>query len=411
MDTIRPSVLFQPERLVALRSTGYVPLTQHDSHPPKPLMPIPSRASDKALFTPGPLTTSLAVKQAMLHDAGSWHFEFNAKVAAIRKTLLHLGGVSQAAGYECILLQGSGSFGVESVFATAVPPNGKVLVLVNGAYGERMVQMLQHAKINHSVLRFPENEAPDATAVAKALDEDPSIGFVAVIHCETTTGILNPLEELSKVVKQRERAFFVDAMSSFGAVPIDLESLGIDFMVSSANKAIEGVPGFSYILARREALLANEGHARSLCLDLVAQLRCFEKNGQFRYSPPTHSLLAFEQALKELEEEGGIEARGQRYAENHQTLITGMRELGFKSYLPEALQSFIITSFHYPTSPAFDFQTFYRRLSDKGKIIYPGKISQGDLFRIGSIGRLFPADMEALIDAIARVTQELKITL
>ncbi len=367
-------------------------------------------ASDKTLFTPGPLTTSLTVKKAMLHDAGSWHFDFNARVASIRNRILTLAGVSREGGYECVLLQGSGTFGIESVFSTSVPPTGKVLVLANGAYGERMVQMLEYAAIEHSVLRTPENQIPEASAVEAALKADADITLVAMVHCETTTGILNPVEAIATIVKKQNRAFLLDAMSSFGAIPIGLKELDIDFLVSSANKCIEGVPGFSFVLAKRESLLANEGHARSLSLDLIAQLRCFEKNGQFRYSPPTHSLLAFEQALNELDEEGGIAQRGARYEKNHQTLLEGMTSLGFKPYLPKDLQSFIITSFHYPNDSSFDFQEFYRALSDRGKIIYPGKISQVDLFRIGSIGRIFPSDSESIVDAIARVVRDLGIS-
>ncbi len=368
-------------------------------------------AADKTLFTPGPLTTSLSVKQAMLHDAGSWHFEFNQKVTAIRQRLLAVAGVSQAQGYECILMQGSGSFGVEAVFSTAVPQGGKVLVLANGAYGERMVQMLEYARIEHEVIRSAENQVPDPNAVADALDRDPKIDLVAMVHCETTTGILNPLPPVAQVVKERNRLFFVDAMSSFGALPIDVTGLGIDFLVSSANKCIEGVPGFSFTIANREALLRNEGQARSLCLDLVDQWRRFEATGQFRYSPPTHTLLAFEQALNELETEGGPSARLARYQQNHAVLLAGMAGLGFRSYLPDAIQSCIITSFHMLDHPNFTFDAFYRGLSDQGKIIYPGKISQVDLFRIGSIGRLFPHDMQALVDAIAQVLQSLDIDL
>ena len=366
-------------------------------------------SSDKTLFTPGPLTTSLSVKKAMLHDAGSWHFDFNARVKEFRNKLLNLAGVSKDDGYECIPLQGSGTFGIESVFTTTVPPNGKVLVLANGAYGERMVQMLEYSGIDHTVIRSAENQIPDPLKVDEALSSDKDISLVALVHCETTTGILNPLPEIAQIVNRHKRQFFVDAMSSFGAIPIHIRELGIDFLVSSANKCIEGVPGFSFVLARRESLLANEGHARSLSLDLIGQLRCFEKNGQFRYSPPTHSILAFEQALKELEGEGGIEQRGARYAKNQKTLVDGMTQLGFKPYLPAALQSIIITSFHYPKDASFDFQVFYRSLSDRGKIIYPGKISQVDLFRIGSIGRIFPSDSEAIVDAIARVVNELGI--
>ena len=371
---------------------------------------IPS-AKDKTLFTPGPLTTSLDVKQAMLRDAGSWHFEFNAKVQAIREKVLDLAGVSQAAGFECLLLQGSGTFGVESVFSTALPQEGKVLVLANGAYGERMIAMLECLRIDHVVLRTAEDVTPDPQVVAETLEKDSGISHIAMVHCETTTGILNPIEAIGHVTRKAGRTFIVDAMSSFGGMPIDFERCGIDFLITSANKCLEGVPGFSIVLARRTSLEANPSLPRCLSLDLMAQLKGFEKNGQFRYSPPTHSLLAFERALHELEMEGGIQARGNRYRANHEALMEGMKGLGFRSYLPPETQSYLITSFHYPDDPTFTFDAFYRQLSDRGMIIYPGKISQVDLFRIGSIGRIFVSDVQALVGAIGATLNDLQISL
>ena len=370
---------------------------------------LPPAARDKLLFTPGPLTTSAPVKQAMLHDAGSWHFEFNALVADIRERLLALAGVSRAAGYEAILLQGSGTFGVEAVFQTCVPPQGKVAVLSNGAYGERMIQMLQHARIDYVPLRTSEDTSADPRALDELLANDASISHVAAVHCETTTGILNPIDDVGRVVRKHGRSYIVDAMSSFGALPIDFEAGGIDYLISSANKCIEGVPGFSFVICRRAALLACEGFARSLSLDLLGQLKGFEKNGQFRYTPPTHAILAFARALDELEAEGGPPARCARYRRNHQTLVTGMKALGFQPYLDPAVQSCIITSFLFPSDPEFTFDGFYRRLSDKGFIIYPGKISQADTFRIGSIGRIFEADIQGLLAAVQQTINELGI--
>ena len=366
-------------------------------------------ARDKLLFTPGPLTTSLSVKQAMLHDAGSWHFEFNAKVKWIREKILEIAGLSGEAGWETVPLQGSGTFGVEAVFATCVPSDGKVAVLANGAYGERMVLMLQLLKIDHVVFRTPENIPNDHQALDQALAADKTVTHVAQVHCETTTGILNPINETGAVVKRHRRRFVVDAMSSFGGIPIDWAAAGMDYLVSSANKCIEGVPGFSFVICRREALLACEGCARSLSLDLLDQFKGLEKNGQFRYTPPTHSILAFEQALQELEQEGGVVARGARYRHNHDVLVNGMTALGFRPYLDPSAQSFIITSFHFPDHPRFAFDEFYRRLSDKGFIIYPGKISRANTFRIGSIGRIFPRDIEALLGAVGSALREMEI--
>jgi 2-aminoethylphosphonate-pyruvate transaminase len=292
-----------------------------------------------------------------------------------------------------------------------VPPNGKVAVLTNGAYGDRIIQMLKHARIAHADLRTAEDQPADPAALDALLTNDRAVTHVAVVHCETTTGILNPIEALGRVCRKHGKINVVDAMSSFGAIPIDLEACGVDFLISSANKCIEGVPGFSFVICRRNALLACEGHARSLSLDLLGQFKAFEKNGQFRYTPPTHSILAFDQALRELDQEGSVAARGARYRRNHETLVRGMKALGFRVYLDATVQSYIITSFCFPDDRRFTFDSFYRRLSDKGFIVYPGKISQADTFRIGSIGRLFEADMRALLLAIGETVKEMGIKL
>jgi 2-aminoethylphosphonate-pyruvate transaminase len=367
-------------------------------------------ARDKLLFTPGPLTTSLAVKTTMLHDAGSWHFEFNAKVQWVRDQSLRVAGLSREDGWDAILLQGSGTFGIEAVFATCVPSNGKVCVLANGAYGERMALMLQRLRIDHVILRTVENTPIDPAELDRTLAADRSITHVAAVHCETTTGILNPVTEAGRVAKRHGRVYIVDAMSSFGGIPIDIAAVGVDFLIASPNKCLESVPGFSFVICRRDALLACEGYARSLSLDLLDQLRGFERNGQFRFTPPTHSILACEQALRELEQEGGVAGRAARYEENHTTLVNGMKQLGFRPYLDPAVQSHVITAFYCPESDKFDFGAFYRRLSEKGFIIYPGKISQANTFRIGCIGRIFPSDIAALLAAIRTVLGEMGLS-
>jgi 2-aminoethylphosphonate-pyruvate transaminase len=367
---------------------------------------LPS-AHDKLLFTPGPLTTSLSVKQAMLHDAGSWHFEFAEIVQRVREKLLRVAEVPQNDGWETVLLQGSGTYGVEAAIGSSVPPNGKLLVLANGAYGERIAQIAGILKISHEIMRCGEDTAPDPKAVETALDADPSITNVAMVHCETTTGILNPLNEIGSIVHAQGKGFIVDAMSSFGGLPIDLPGARVDYLIASPNKCLEGVPGFCFVLARRDRLLASEGYARSLSLNLLEQWKGFLKNSQFRFTPPTHVILAFDQALTELDQEGGVAARGKRYTANHQALLQGMKQLGFRSVLPPEVQSPIITAFHYPDHPAFNFQQLYRGLSDRGMIIYPGKLSRVDSFRIGTIGRISPADIESLLTAISKVLEEM----
>jgi 2-aminoethylphosphonate-pyruvate transaminase len=366
---------------------------------------------DKPLFTPGPLTTSLSVKQAMLRDLGSRDAEFIAIVWRVRERLLALAGVSRSQGYEAVLMQGSGTFGVEAVISSATPPGGKLLVIANGAYGERMAKIASAHRIAHDVLRFPEHRPAAPAELERRLGADASITNVALVHCETTTGIFNPAEELAAIVRRQRRSLLLDSMSAFGAVPMDLGACPIDYVVSSANKCIEGVPGFSFAICRREALLASEGWARTLSLDLLAQWKGLEADGQFRFTPPTHALLAFDQALSELEDEGGPAARGARYRRNHEALMAGMRALGFREYLPPELQGPIISSFLYPEDPRFVFEDFYRRLGERGFVIYPGRVSSADCFRVGTIGRIFPADVEALIAAIGATLDEMGVRL
>lgn len=370
-------------------------------HPNKP----------KLLFTPGPLTTSPTVKEAMLVDIGSRDDEFISLVRNVRRQLLALGGVSQAQGYEAVLVQGSGTFGIEAVLSSAVPPTGKLLILVNGAYGERMVQIAARHHLTTDVMRWAENQITDPAAVQQRLAEDPAITHVAIVHCETTTGILNPAETIGKLVRAAGKTFIVDAMSSFGAIPLSLAAAQIDFLISSANKCIEGVPGFTFVLARKEKLDACKGQARTLSLDLFEQWRGLEANGQFRFTPPTHAILAFAQALRELDAEGGIAGRAKRYQANHAALVAGMTSLGFKPYLSPENQSWIITAFHYPGDPAFQFEDFYRRLAERGMVIYPGKLGQVACFRIGNIGRLTATDIQELLDAVALVLRSMQVVI
>ena len=364
---------------------------------------------DKPLFTPGPLTTSLSVKQAMLRDLGSRDVEFIDAVRELREELLRVAGVSQQAGYEAILMQGSGTFSVEAVIASAMPPEGKLLAVVNGSYGDRIVKIGQVYGIKTVVQKYRENELPCVEAVDKSLAEDPEIKMVVVVHCETTSGIINPIEAIGEVVSQHRRCYFVDSMSAFGAVPFDFEAAKIDFLVSSANKCIEGVPGFGFCICRREALTETRGWSRTLSLDLLAQWEGLEKNGQFRFTPPTHTILAFHQALRELDQEGGVSGRAARYEENYRTLLAGMRSLGFIEYVDPALQGYIITSFRYPEDPNFQFEKFYDLLNEAGFVIYPGKVSDADCFRIGNIGRIDKSDVEALLEAIKGTLAKMEV--
>jgi 2-aminoethylphosphonate-pyruvate transaminase len=365
---------------------------------------------DKLLFTPGPLTTSRTVKQAMLRDLGSRDFEFIDLVHGIRQRLLQIAHVPDDQ-YTAVLMQGSGTFAVEATIGSVIPPEGKLLVIVNGAYGQRMTQIATALKIDFVALNFGEENWPELDQIDQALLRDQAITHVAVVHCETTTGLLNPIEAIGSIVHRQGRQYLVDAMSSFGAVPIDLTLTPIDYLIASANKCLEGVPGCGFVIARRETLAASAGNARSLSLDLVAQWRGLEDNGQFRFTPPTQVLLALAQALAELDAEGGVAGRAARYRINHETLMWGMRRLGFQPLLKADRQSNIITSFLYPRHPNFNFADFYERLNAKGCVIYPGKLSTADCFRVGNIGRLFETDILSLLCAIEKTLHEMNIDL
>jgi len=363
---------------------------------------------DKRLFTPGPLTTSRTVKEAMLHDCGSRDAAFIEVVRRIRGRLLELGGVADGT-YEAVLMQGSGTFAVESVISSIIPRSGKLLVAANGAYGRRMAQISRTLAIETETIVSPESEPISAKQIENALLGDPAITHVGIIHCETTSGILNPAREVGHVVRNLERTFIVDAMSSFGGLPIDTRDWGIDFLVSSANKCIQGVPGFGLVLARRDRLLEAEGRTRSVSLDLLSQWKGLESDGQFRFTPPTHALLAFWQALQELEAEGGTAGRARRYTENARVLLGGMEKLGFEPYLAAANRSPVITSFRYLPDAKFSFKKLYQRLSEKGFLIYPGKLTDSECFRIGTIGHIFPEDISALLSAVQSSLKEMGI--
>ena len=363
---------------------------------------------DDALFTPGPLTTSRSVKQAMLRDLGSRDENFLAIVADIRRRLVALAGVKEP-DYTCVLMQGSGTFAIEATIGSVLPPDGRLLILANGAYGERMARIATQLRIDTVWQVYPEDHVIRPDEVESLLAADPTISHVAIVHCETTTGLINPVAEIGPVVRRHGRTFIVDAMSSFAAYPIPMDGWGVDFLVSSANKCIEGVPGFAFVLARTASLQATAGFARSVSLGLLEQWQGLESNGQFRFTPPVQALLAFHQALLELDAEGGIATRAGRYQDNHQETLVGLRALGFREYLKPEDMGYIITSFHYPKHANFVFDEFYNRLKRRGFVIYPGKLSRVDCFRIGHIGRITPADVAGLLLAIRETLIEMDI--
>lgn len=360
------------------------------------------------LLTPGPLTTSTAVKQAMLRDWGSRDPAFIAMNAAVldRLSAIANGGKDYAA----VPVQGSGTFAVEAMIGTLVPRQGaKLLVLVNGAYGQRILKIAKTLGRAADFIEWAEDKPVSPSAVEERLRSDPGITHVVVVHCETTSGILNPVNDIGAVVARHGRQMLVDAMSAFGALPIDARQTPFLALAASSNKCLEGVPGLGFVIARTEALAAAKGNAHSLALDLCDQWQGFANNGQWRFTPPTHVVAALAQALDEFDAEGGVAGRGQRYRANLAALLSGMRALGFESLLPEDVQAPIIVTFRMPTDPAFDFQAFYQAMARQGFLIYPGKLTVADSFRMGCIGRLNQDDIQAAVGAVRTAMRELGV--
>ena len=354
------------------------------------------------LLTPGPLSTTKTVKAAMHRDWCTWDRDYNDLVQQIRQTLVQLAGAGDT--FTSVLMQGSGTFCVEAALTTAVPTTGKLLVLANGAYGRRMVEIARRSGLDHLSQEGDECAPPDLKRLEAALQSDSSITHVAVVHCETTTGMLNPVEAVGRLVKASGRCLIVDAMSSFGGIPLDWDAIGTDYLISSANKCIQGVPGFGFVIARKSVLATAAGQARSLSLDLHDQWRTMEDHGgKWRFTSPTHVVRAFSQALRELEDEGGIAARHARYTENQRILVEGMARHGFPPLLPVRWQSPIITAFRYPHREHWEFKRFYDALKTRGFVIYPGKVTDQATFRIGNIGDIHAADIHRLIEAVGQI--------
>lgn len=372
-------------------------------------MPAASETGDLLLLTPGPLTTARSVKEAMLHDWGSREAAFLAMSKAVLEDLPRI--IHGEGRYAAVPMQGSGTFAIEAMLTSFVRRNGKVLVLVNGAYGRRAKRMLDIARRRSVVHETAEDEPPDLAAVERLLKRSKGITHVFAVHCETTSGILNPIEDVAEVAARHGKRLLIDAMSAFGALPLDARKIAFDAVAASSNKCLEGVPGLGFVVARKDALAEAAGNATTLVLDLHDQHQDLERSGQYRFTPPTHVVAAFHQALAEFRDEGGVAGRGRRYAENCRVLVDGMRALGFTPLLPPALQAPVIVTFRMPRHPRFAFERFYDALRRRGYVIYPGKLTVADSFRIGCIGRLYPEDMRGALAAVRDALAEMQVDL
>jgi len=362
---------------------------------------------DKKLLTPGPLTTSITTKEAMLHDWGSRDQKFIDLNQSILKSLLSL--IDGEDSYQCVPMQGSGTFAVESMIGSLTTKDAKILILINGAYGHRIKKMCSYLNRNCIIYEVAEHEQHNINEIEKIINLNKSLTHVFAVYCETTSGILNPIQEIANLVEKKNLSLFIDAMSAFGALPLSSKNIKFDAVAASANKCLEGVPGVGFILVKTKVIENAKDNSHSLSLDLYDQWQAMEKNKQWRFTPPTHVLAAFYQAIKEHENEGFVEGRHQRYLNNCKIICEGMKEIGFEQLLPNEIQAPIIITFKQPKNSNFDFQQFYDALSEKNFLIYPGKLTVADTFRIGCIGNLDAKDMHDTIKAIKEVIQDLNI--
>lgn len=360
------------------------------------------------LLTPGPLTTTRQTKEAMLRDWGSWDSAFNALTASVCDDIVEIAHARET--HVCVPLQGSGTFAVEAALGTLVPRTGKVLVPNNGAYCQRIARILGYLGRQTVVLDFREDEPADPVRIDAVLTSDPAITHVAQVHCETGTGILNPLPEIALVVAGRGRCLIVDAMSSFGVIPVDARKIPFDALIAASGKCLEGVPGMGFVIADRQALSASEGNCHSLTLDLHDQWVYMRKTGQWRFTPPTHVVAALRAAIDQYQREGGQPERLARYAENCAMLVSGLRALGLRTFLDDKVQAPIIVTFHAPPDTAYEFAEFYRRMRERGFILYPGKLTTANTFRAGCIGAIGAADMRRAVETIGAVLRDMGIS-
>ncbi|MDQ6882387.1 MAG: 2-aminoethylphosphonate--pyruvate transaminase [Pseudomonadota bacterium] len=362
---------------------------------------------DRILLTPGPLTTTLRTRLAMLRDWGSWDSDFNQVTAQVRASLLKI--IRAEESHVVVSLQGSGTFSVEAAVATLVPRDGHVVVLDNGAYCKRAARLTTMMGRRCSVVAFDEALPVSAQAVDDTLTTDPSVTHIVLIHCETGAGVWNPLHEIAEVCARHGKGLIVDAMSSFAALPIDARKTRFDALIAASGKCLEGVPGMGFVFIRKALLASCAGRSQSLAMDLHDQYIYMERTGQWRFTPPTHVVVALAEAIHQFEEEGGQPARLARYTRNYQTLIHGMARLGFMPYLDPAVQAPIIVTFHAPGDARYEFKAFYAAARARGFLLYPGKLTQVETFRVGCIGAIDSNVIEQAVHAVALALEDLGI--
>jgi len=369
---------------------------------------MPRDPADPLLLTPGPVSVSRTVKEVMLRDRPAGDVEFTGDIAHARSYLVEV--INGKGAYTAVPVPGSATYANEAMIATLVPSGGKVLIHSNGVYGDRLVEICAHRHVPHVVLRTQPFTPATAAQFEAAIEADPAITHVLVVHCETSTGVLNPLEPVAAVCRKHSKALLVDAVASYGAVPIDARALGVQAITLSSNKCMQGVPGVGWAVVQNHALESAKGNADILTLDLWDQNQHMERTGLFRFTPPTQVVSAFAQACREHAEEGGTEGRLERYRRNWQRLVSGMRQMGFETVVPDNFASPIVATFREPEHPAFSFQKLFEGMKKRGFIIFPGRLALAGTFRIACMGTVTEDDIAEAMDAVAETMAEMGVT-
>jgi 2-aminoethylphosphonate aminotransferase len=355
------------------------------------------------LLNPGPATTSEAVKAALvIPDICPREVEFCAQLAEVRQRLAGLAGNPEQ--ITAIPVVGSGTTALEAALISLVPAGGRVIFIDNGVYGRRLVEIARTYGIAHQVIAFGDAKPVDLAKVEAVLEASAAVAtHLAFVHHETSSGMLNPLDELTRLAGRFDLAVLVDAMSSFGAIPIRVGEGGVDALVSSANKCLQAMPGLAFAIATRSSLERVRGtKPRSYVLDLVAEFDQLEKTGQMRFTCPPQIVSALHRALLELEVEG-LSERRRRYRHSMQTLVRGLGKLGFELLLEEPHQSQILVAVREPPEPWYDFGELHDALYRLGFTIYPGHPSAGggeSNFRLSVLGDIDARDIEAFLAAL-----------
>jgi|TARA_B100000315_G_scaffold40571_1_gene35417 2-aminoethylphosphonate aminotransferase len=357
----------------------------------------------KILLNPGPATTTDTVKMAqVVPDICPREEEFSELMAGIRDDLLKIVNVDKKK-YTTVLFGGSGTAVMESVIASVVNQEKTLLILKNGAYGDRMQKIVETYSIPFTTLEYEWGKPINLSEVDSYLKSNRNIGYIAMVHHETTSGILNSIENFSELGKNYGHTLILDAISSYAGISIDLKKTPIDFLMSTSNKCIQGMAGLAFSICKKSELKhLKDIPNRSFYLSLYDQYNYMEKTGQMRFTPPVQTIYALRQAIDEYFDEGSLN-RYNRYTENWKRLREGLQKLGFNLLLDPENESHILLTVVEPKNPEYNFDKIHNLLYDKGFTIYPGKLGKKKTFRLANMGAINSIDIDRFINELSNV--------